>query len=331
MDREERINDFLKDFFGKYYDDNKILFDNLKNIYSLISFLNNNLKRLEIDEPDFRKTTKATFIERKKLIDDFYKSISVSFSFEDIIKNGTLEIMKTNMLCEAGNFELTYGNNCYEKGHKVINVYNNGLITDSIIWIHEISHYRNQPDKKRGQVNDLLTELLAFTEEFIYVDYLEEQGYKKESYAFKVSEYKNLCYFLEVAYYSVRIYLLYFLLGEVSEENYKTLYGEVDSYDTSIDVFENLRKKDQDGIFITLYYSIGIMAIYNYQRYKEDNGYMENLNKLNTIINTDVSLEDALKIMDIKLDMDSLNKILNSINSFRSTLINEERKIILKR
>lgn len=331
MDREERINDFLKDFFDKYYDDNKILFDNLKNIYSLISFLNNNLKRLEIDEPDFRKTAEATFIERKKLIDDFYKSIGVSFSFEDIIKNGTLEIIKTNMLCEAGNFELTYGNNCYEKGHKVINVYNNGLITDSIIWIHEISHYRNQPDKKRGQVNDLLTELLAFTEEFIYVDYLEEQGYKKESYAFKVSEYKNLCYFLEVAYYSVRIYLLYFLLGEVSEEYYKTLYGEVDSYDTSIDVFENLRKKDQDGIFITLYYSIGIMAIYNYQRYKEDNGYMENLNKLNTIINTDVSLEDALKIIDIKLDMDSLNKILNSINSFRSTLINDERKIILKR
>ena len=39
---EESANTFLKSFFDATYNDNKILFDNMQNIYALISFLYNN-------------------------------------------------------------------------------------------------------------------------------------------------------------------------------------------------------------------------------------------------------------------------------------------------
>ena len=42
MDEEKKIeesaNTFLKSFFDATYNDNKILFDNMQNIYALISF-----------------------------------------------------------------------------------------------------------------------------------------------------------------------------------------------------------------------------------------------------------------------------------------------------
>ena len=40
----------------------------------------------------------------------------------------------------------------------------------------------------------------------------------------------------------------------------------------------------------------------------------------------DISLEDALKIIDIKLDQESLNKILKNINIFREDLVEKEIK-----
>ena len=80
-------------------------------------------------------------------------------------------------------------------------LYNNTLKTDSIIWVHEISHYRNQPPLFRGEVNDTLTELLAFTYEFIYTDYLEQIGYEEEGKKFKIEEYKNLHTFIKKGYY----------------------------------------------------------------------------------------------------------------------------------
>lgn len=322
--REENINKFLNDFFKFNHPRKKVLFDNIKNIYALISFLNDNMEELEIEEDDFRLGTEATLNEKINLIDDFYKSIGVDFKLDKIIEDGTFEIIRTNPLHDILNSELTTGHNNYYGEHKSIEVYNNGLLTDSIIWVHEISHYRNQTDIGRGQVNDLLTELLAFTESFIYVDYLEKQGYKKEAIMFKISEYKNLYNIVKVAYSSVKIYLLYFLIGEVSKENYKYLYKEDDSYDRAIDMFEEINNRNYDLIFTLIWYSIATISIYNYERYKKDNSYIGKVKELNDKIQTDISLEDALKIIDIRLDSDSLNKILNGLNSFKNEIIKEK-------
>ena len=320
MTKEEAANSFLKGFFEYNYNRKKLLFDNLKNIYVLISFIYNNIEKIENEEIDWNQITKTTLFEEEKIIDSFYKEIGVNLELDEIIKDGTFNIVRTNELEEAYPYELTLGVNNYEGEHKSIDVYNNGIITDSIIWVHEISHYRNQPENHRSEVNDLLTELLAFTEEFIYMDYLEKKGYKNDANIFKIEEYKNLYNHIKIGFPVARIYLLYFLLGEVSNENYKYLYHEDNSYEKALDVFNAVIKQDQNIIFNILWYSVGVISIYNYERYKEDSKYLDKIKELNTKINTDISLEDALKIIDIKLDSESLNRILEYINNFKNKL-----------
>lgn len=344
---EQSVNTFLKDFFDTNYNENKLLFDNMQNIYALISFLYNNMRELNIEEQNLRDGKRTSVVEIERIIDVFYKSIGVDFKFNEIIKDGTFNIISTNNPKKTSNYKLYSGNNnyyiiteylenpkskektiIYEGIHKTINVYNNTLVTDSIIWVHEISHYRNQPPLFRGEVNDILTELLAFTEEFIYTDYLEQIGYEKEARMFKIEEYKNLHTFIQKGYYIVRIFLLYFLLGEVSQENYEFLYKEDKNYEYALKFFDTeiIKSQNKDRIFTILFYSVGIISIYNYVEYKNSPIFLEKIEKLNEeIMNDNISLEDALKIIDIKFEQESLDKVLEDINIFREDLIKRNK------
>lgn len=339
---EKEINQFLKNLFNTSYNENKIFLNNLKNIYILISFLFNNLEKLDIDTKDLRNTTRKDYVEKTQLINDFYKSLGINFKVNDIEKNGTLNILETNEPKDATS-QLTYGNNNYifyerrsfnfktkedniisRNYHKAINVYNNGLLIDSIIWVHEISHYKNQPKEKRHEVNDILTELIAYTEELLYIDYLENIGYEEEAKIFKIMEYQNLYSILNFSYYIIKITLLYYLLGSVNKENYLLLYKEDKSYNKALELFN----KGKNDIRLCYHYSIAIISLYNYIEYKKDKKFLENIKRLNKeIMNYNILLENALKIINLKLDRDSLNKILDRINIYRNSLLEERKNI----
>lgn len=339
---EKEINQFLKNLFNTSYNENKIFLNNLKNIYILISFIYDNLEKLDIDTKDLRNTTRKDYVEKTQLINDFYKSLEINFKVNDIEKNGTLNILETNEPIDATS-QLTYGNNNYifyerrsfnfktkedniisRNYHKAINVYNNGLLIDSIIWVHEISHYKNQPKEKRHEVNDILTELIAYTEELLYIDYLENIGYEEEAKIFKIMEYQNLYNILNFSYYIIKITLLYYLLGSVNKENYLLLYKEDKSYNKALELFN----KGKNDIRLCYHYSIAIISLYNYIEYKKDKSFLENLKRLNKeIMNYNISLENALKIINLKLDRESLNKILDRINIYRNSLLEERKNI----
>lgn len=339
---EKEINQFLKNLFNTSYNENKIFLNNLKNIYILISFLYDNLEKLDIDTKDLRNTTRKDYVEKTQLINDFYKSLGINFKVNDIEKNGTLNILETNEPIDATS-QLTYGNNNYifyerrsfnfktkedniisRNYHKSINVYNNGLLIDSIIWVHEISHYKNQPKEKRHEVNDILTELIAYTEELLYIDYLENIGYEEEAKIFKIMEYQNLYSILNFSYYIIKITLLYYLLGSVNKENYLLLYKEDKSYNKALELFN----KGKNDIRLCYHYSIAIISLYNYIEYKKDKSFLANLKRLNKeIMNYNISLENALKIINLKLDRESLNKILDRINIYRNSLLEERKNI----
>lgn len=339
---EKEINQFLKNLFNTSYNENKIFLNNLKNIYILISFLFNNLEELDIDTKNLRNTTRKDYVEKTQLINDFYKSLGINFKVNDIEKNGTLNILETNEPKDATS-QLTYGNNNYifyerrsfnfktkedniisRNYHKAINVYNNGLLIDSIIWVHEISHYKNQPKEKRHEVNDILTELIAYTEELLYIDYLENFGYEEEAKIFKIMEYQNLYSILNFSYYIIKITLLYYLLGSVNKENYLLLYKEDKSYNKALELFN----KGKNDIRLCYHYSIAIISLYNYIEYKKDKSFLANLKRLNKeIMNYNISLENALKIINLKLDRESLNKILDRINIYRNSLLEERKNI----
>lgn len=264
---------------------------------------------------------------------------------EYITRNGVLNILSTNTPKEATHSQIYTGSNnyviteeayinpqkkerivLYRKLDKTINVHNNDLLNDSIIWVHEISHYKNQPPEKRGEVNIILTELIAYTEELIYTDYLSQIGYEEEARMFMIEEYKSLYNLIGLAYHVIKITFLYYLLGEVSKESYKLLYKDEEEYEDSLKIFDEEKNKNQNIIFLMLHYSVAIISFYNYIEYKKDSNYLNKLKKLNKEIMTNISLEDALKIIDIKLNKKSLNKILENINIFKDSLIKKTKK-----
>lgn len=345
IDKEKSANSFLKGFFDIEYNKNKLLFSNLGNIYSLITFLCCNTEVLDMETPDLSCRTRKGLVEKLKLIEGFYKSMKIDFNIEDIVKNGTFNIISTNNPDEATFSKIYSGNNnytiteesytdsktnqkiiTYKEYHETININNNDLLTDSIIWVHEASHYRNQPYKQRGEVNDILTELVAFTEELIYIDYLKRVGYEEEANMFAVADYNNFYYFLTRSYYIIRIVLLYYSLGEISKESYKMLYGKDEDYKKSLNIFFKEIQVNRKSIFTLLYYSVGAISMYNYTEYKKDPNFLEKIKKLNKEIMTDISLEEALKIINISLNEESLNRILENINIFRDSLLKENKK-----
>lgn len=342
---EESANSFLKNFFDTTYNDNKVLFNNMQSIYLLIIFLYYNMQELNIEKQDIQNGTRKDYVEKSKIIDNFYKSINVDFKMEYITRNGILNILSTNTPKEATHSQIYTGSNnyviteeayinpqkkerivLYRKLDKTINVHNNDLLNDSIIWVHEISHYKNQPPEKRGEVNIILTELIAYTEELIYTDYLSQIGYEEEARMFMIEEYKSLYNLIGLAYHVIKITFLYYLLGEVSKESYKLLYKDEEEYEDPLKIFDEEKNKNQNIIFLMLHYSVAIISFYNYIEYKKDSNYLNKLKKLNKEIMTNISLEDALKIIDIKLNKKSLNKILENINIFKDSLIKKTKK-----
>lgn len=348
---EVSTNTFLKSFFDIEYNKNKLLFSNLGNIYSLITFLSNNVENLDMKTPDLSCGARKDLMEKLKLIEGFYKSMKIDFNIDNIFKNGTSNIISTNNPDEATFSEIYSGNNnyiiteesytdsktnqkiiTYKEYHKTINVYNNDLVTDSIIWVHEISHYRNQPSIKRGEVNDILTELVAFTEELIYIDYLKRVGYEEEANMFAVAAYNNFYYFLTRSYYIIRIVLLYYSLGEISKESYKILYGKDKDYKKSLNIFFKEIQVNRKSIFTLLYYSVGAISMYNYTEYKKDPTFFAKVQELNNALLTNsASLENSLKIINISLNEESLQRILDNINIFKEEIKKEIKTKVLRK
>ena len=61
---EKSANKFLKSFFDATYNNNKILFNNMPNIYILVEALYKTMKELEIEYTDIRKTKRADFFTK---------------------------------------------------------------------------------------------------------------------------------------------------------------------------------------------------------------------------------------------------------------------------
>lgn len=79
-----------------------------------------------------------------------------------------------------------------------------------------------------------------------------------------------------------------------------------------------------------LHYSVAIISFYNYIEYKKDPNYLNKLKKLNKEIMTNISLEDSLKIINIKLNKESLDTLLEDINIFKDTLLSNNKTKTLK-
>ena len=327
---EEQINLFLNDFMNYNKAKNNLMFDNLDIFLELFYFLQQ-IKSISYQEeymPNFDKITKMDFLQKIKLISNFYKSMNIDVDINEIVNSGVLGIKTPNMknIDEEEMYHyLFFGTNHYIENFKSISVYNNGIVTDSIIWVHEISHYRNQPKHERSQVNALLTESLAFTEQFIYMDYLKNSGYEYEADSFKYVEYINFYSHAIKTYNLLKIYILYDKLGKVSKENYKLLYKTEENYDYFIEEFSKKIRNNPNEIISSLKYLLAsLLSIYMYISYKNNPKFIENIKLLNDNLN-ELSLKECLQIIgfntnDNYLCEENLNKIKEAFQQYEQEL-----------
>lgn len=202
----------------------------------------------------------------------------------------------------------------------MVNTCNNGLIVDSIILVHELSHLRDQPEKGRRLTSDLLTEALAFTDELIFLDYLEELGYVDDVNMFKNYLY-NQCYRLTIRAKSLfKLGIVFSNFSNLSPESFELYFNDLETYENDV---EELVKhpKNAQHFLIDAWYTMGYcLSTYMYYEYKKDPEFIENIKFLHTAINeTDVL--SCLKIMNLNdLNADDLNKIGEALRKMTDSL-----------
>lgn len=149
---------------------------------------------------------------------------------------------------------------------------------------------------------------------------------------FAVAAYNNFYYFLTRSYYIIRIVLLYYSLGEISKESYKILYGKDKDYKKSLNTFFKEIQVNRKSIFTLLYYSVGAISMYNYTEYKKDPTFFAKVQELNNALLTNsASLENSLKIINISLNEESLQRILDNINIFKEEIKKEIKTKVLRK
>lgn len=350
------INDFFIKYYNDYYKDNNLIYDNMQVFREIIiliykklgNYIANNNEQINWD-----RIEKSTFIEYIPLIEKFYKKLNIDTDINKLIENGTINLYpkSTEELEETKKQGKSLnGTNKYQKGHKVVDVYNNGLITDSITLVHEISHYRNQPDIKRNQVNNLFTEALAFAEEFIYLDYLKSMGYEYETNIIKNKVTETFFFIAADTYPLVKLHLLFRKLGEISEENYIYLFkyndykdivgvlkdiineqnNNITNFDKDILNNKEIMDKLNDNFISDIMYILAApLSIYMYEEFKKDNNFINNIKLLNdTLMNINTNNKTVVECLNIiglsNYNEESLNKISESFKNYINEL--EEAK-----
>lgn len=325
-------NDYFGELVTLYYKDKNMAFDKVNEIFSLISFLKNHICRyIEDNIPvfEYEKFSKANIEEKIELINAFYKYLGTSFrlnqeilsnnfNIEDACTEKYLNDKDTSTLIN----KIGSGTSYFDEQIQV-DVYDSGLLYDSITWIHELKHFQNQPLGDRSQISFVLTEGLSFTEELIYTDFLEKLGYNYEAYISKYDTFSNFSVFLEDAYPMIKMLSVYVNYGEISKQNYEKAYPN-DEYENDIDEVLTLLTEDAEDFFNLIRYSVAsALSIYMYEEYKKDNNFIVKINEFEKAINTANSINECLNIIGLSgLNKESLNKIESSLNTFKKELNN---------
>ncbi len=300
---EQTMNDYL---VSNKFQDN-IIYDNLLIFYMLGEILEEVLKKklnYLKEEIDFSKISKLPLFDKIKIVEQFYNDHNIEFDLNKHIKDGTINFLYYDPfapIAERKNRYSTFrkGSNYYNEGKKLIDVCNNGFITDIFVFVHELSHLRNQPNNGRNQISHLLTETLAYTDELICLDYLKKLGYEEDVVVWK----KRMFYLFYVNNFdAMNIYkmmILYKELGSLSKESYKLFYKETKNYENLIKYISQYNDKDYKLYYKSWYVMSSILSVYLYDQYKENPKFLKNILKLYENINNS-SMEECLKLMNLK-------------------------------
>lgn len=247
--------------------------------------------------------TKCDLFTQIDYVKKFYQKNNVNLNIEQLIKDGTIHVNFVD------NYDL-YARNYYDGNNnfKVLDFNYSGHLIDSLCLVHELSHYRNQPDNGRTISNDFITEGLAFYDELLYGFFLISNGFEIDG-NFVIKYFIDICNYIVGDNWCIfKIIHLFNTLGSVNKENYKLLY-EDDYYEISLEIIQDFLNTEKNGyaLYKKLYYIYGYYVVINLLD-KYFNKNYSNINELYSVI-------DDLDYLNFFGNIDDFNKYEYSKNT----------------
>ncbi len=294
-----------------------IFYDNMEIIYRL-ALMHYNIYN-EIEDPNLNDLTYVGILKNIDLVKDYYKKNNINVDVDKIISNGTIEMINHSAEDECEHATIGGVNN-YINGHKSVRVEGNGTTMDGAILVHEISHYRNQPDTRRSQINNLFTEAIAYLEELLYVDYLEENGYKNDAKIIRRFNLNLSNRFIEDYYKLLKMLILYKNTRDISKESFEKYYSDENTkYEDYIKELTNYT-----SLHAACWDIFGFaISIYLYMEYKKNKLSQKTIDKLHIAINR--SLNESIMLTNLEgIFYNDLEDIFNSLIEYKEMIETKE-------
>ena len=308
-----------KDFF---FDERFLLFMALMCIrtYNVLNPIKDKLEYVR----NFDNIKRYSEEERFEIIKRFCAKSNM-FTEEELdnyYKNGTISFLKH---IDYGDDPEMCGGSKYniETKEATVEIINTGMLSDAVIGVHELSHFKDHLNEPFLTINKLLTESTAITYEMLLDEELinEIPFGSKQRVLWYIEDAETLKNYIDLI-------LMYLKYGDINEEVSKNSIG-VDSYHNIILYFMEDRKKKPNKK-ITFFPKVGYvlssgLSTYLFLQIKKDPSFIERLNRLHSV--KDNSFFEFLNLPQnynslLELASSSLSEYTEYILSFES-----ERKL----
>lgn len=343
QEKYKKLNLIIKEYNDFLIKKDPFLHKNLNFFINLSSNLNN--KKITNDSYFIESEYIDSFSNLKisesiEIIRDFYNEINPKLNInqilDNILRDGTLNIFYEDEIEEYYD-ELQFNSfpYCGKVGGRIsINLPLNGKTRDILLISHELRHYLNEPENiDRTHFNNILTESLSITDEFLLFDYLKKIDFdeseinklKKERFIFTKKRSYNL-------HFISQLLNIVDKLGQINKDNYLLYYKDEERYNNFSNECEHFLDYLENGYLMNIekdyYYVFGIfLASYMHQEYLNDSSFINKYNQLNDYLKVTDNL-DCLNLIDIDLLKPSgIQKLIDSLN-LEIININEKEKAL---
>lgn len=307
-------------FFGY----NSFILDYIKELYSLTDYVIYKYKDF-MNNLNYKPSyTKIDLNETITLVKEFYHYHNINLDLNYLIDNNILNLVtsdknKDDLLGVTTDGTMYKDSNFQNK----IEIKLDGSIFDSIVIIHELSHYRNEPEGKRNFISDLLTEALAYANELIFIQDMKNERYYNDKIIHLTGVIPLMYTYMYNLHDIYKLILLYKTEGNITKKLYSNLFKDSD-YEQVLDNF-NIYVNKRRLIIHDTWFVIGLpLAIYMLEEYMKDKNFFDRMEKFNIDIN-EKDLWDCLKTININSKEDFINKIKYS-NESHIKLIKKYKK-----
>ena len=267
--------------------------------------------------------TQISIEEMYNLTQEFLNFYHINLNISNLVKdkkiiiNNIKEKLENKEITEEEYNNLRFNARC-NKGLICFNYC--GDIIDCIVFLHEITHLRNEPlDFKthRTEINDFITERIAYAEEFIFLDFLKAKGYEDDYNNYLCDIFYNCLVLSDRVYYVNKILYVYKEKGNISKDSYTSIFKNHKNYEQAIKELYKLIISKNSYIELIWTFLGYISGLYLYIMYLEDHNYFKIVEELNeAITNEKCTWQNIFRILKVNKPEDLFKIMFEKIDYF---------------